>query len=252
MENSIARVMRTGSDDPGDPSSRRSSPRTTPRISTSAAGSSIGPERAVRGLEHDLGAAALEALQRGLAAAHERHHRLAVPRVVPALDHHEVAVADLLVDHRVAAHAEHEGLRRGAGRARAGTAMRSFSSIASIGRPRRRCRGAAARPRRASALLERLDRARAVPRLPQVALLDEVLDVLVHGRDRGEAEVRPRSPRGSASSRARATKSRTKSKISRCRRVRASVPAAADPVPATTVLRHQSGEILAKVNAPPA
>src|ERR1700730_9906792 len=63
--------------------------------------------RGVRRLEAHLAARiAIELLQRDVRAAEESDHHLAVFGRLAVLDHDEVAIANLLVDHRVAADTE--------------------------------------------------------------------------------------------------------------------------------------------------
>src|SRR3954468_2749209 len=108
-------------------------PRPTPRLApvTSAAGISVLPHhsdddaldlyligidedrlhRGVGRLQADLVAGvAVELLERDVRAADQRDHHLAVVGALAILDHDEVAVADLLVDHRIAADAEDVGV----------------------------------------------------------------------------------------------------------------------------------------------
>src|SRR4051812_25645089 len=66
-----------------------------------------GFHRAVGGLEADLAAFAVEALERGLAGVEEGNDLLAVAGVFAAFDDDEIAVAEVVFDHRFAAHAEH-------------------------------------------------------------------------------------------------------------------------------------------------
>src|SRR5207249_1234014 len=66
-------------------------------------------ELLVGGHEADAPALAIELLH-GRLAAHERDHGGAVLGVGTRLDHDQVAVEDALADHRVAAHAQREGL----------------------------------------------------------------------------------------------------------------------------------------------
>src|SRR5439155_666982 len=62
----------------------------------------------VRGLESDPPARlTIEPLDRGARAVHERHHRLAVVGLVALVDHDEVAVLDVFVDHRLTAYLQH-------------------------------------------------------------------------------------------------------------------------------------------------
>src|SRR3989441_12365073 len=62
----------------------------------------------VRGLEPDPPARlAIEPLDRGARAVHQRDHRLAVVGLVALVDHDEVAVLDGLVDHRLTAYLQH-------------------------------------------------------------------------------------------------------------------------------------------------
>src|SRR5882724_2086969 len=62
----------------------------------------------VRGLEPDPPAGlAIEPLDRGARALHQRDHRLAVVGLVALVDHDEVAVLDVLVDHRLTAYLQH-------------------------------------------------------------------------------------------------------------------------------------------------
>src|SRR3954471_4030233 len=66
-----------------------------------------GLHRGVGRLQADLVArVAVELLERDVGAADQRDHHLAVVGGLAILDHDEVAVADLLVDHRIAADAE--------------------------------------------------------------------------------------------------------------------------------------------------
>src|SRR2546429_6483814 len=59
----------------------------------------------VGGLEPDPPAGfPIEALDRGARAVHQRDHRLAVVGLVALVDHDEVAVLDVLVDHRLTAY----------------------------------------------------------------------------------------------------------------------------------------------------
>src|ERR1041384_648118 len=64
--------------------------------------------RAVRGLQADLSVVPIESLERRLAVLEKRHHRLPVVRRAAPLDDHVVSVADMVLDHRVAAHLERE------------------------------------------------------------------------------------------------------------------------------------------------
>src|SRR5207249_8082770 len=62
----------------------------------------------VRGLEPDPPARlTIEPLDRGARAMHQRDHRLAVVGLVALVDHDEVAVLDVLVDHRLTAYLQH-------------------------------------------------------------------------------------------------------------------------------------------------
>src|SRR5207244_6393936 len=62
----------------------------------------------VRGLEsHPPARLTIEPLDRGARAVHERHHRLAVVGLVALVNHDEVAVLDVLVDHRLTAYLQH-------------------------------------------------------------------------------------------------------------------------------------------------
>src|SRR5262249_13157798 len=62
-------------------------------------------------LQADLAAGvAIELLQRHVGPAHQRDHHLPVVGRLAVLHDDEVAVADLLVDHRVAADAQHVGV----------------------------------------------------------------------------------------------------------------------------------------------
>src|SRR2546426_1124310 len=69
-----------------------------------AQGSHLG----IRRLQPDPAAGlAVELLDGGARAVHEGDHRLSVVRLVALLDHDEIAVLDVLVDHRMAPDAEH-------------------------------------------------------------------------------------------------------------------------------------------------
>jgi hypothetical protein len=83
------------------PQYRRITPMTTPCTCTSA-GTTSGCHRRVGRLQPHLPVLAVELLQRDVGAAEQRDHHLAVVGRLPILDDDEVAVADLLVDHRVA------------------------------------------------------------------------------------------------------------------------------------------------------
>src|SRR5207245_3115449 len=71
----------------------------------------VHPQRAhggVRGLESDPAARlAVEPFHRGAGAVHERHHGLAIVGLVTFVHDDEIAVLDVLVDHRLAADLEH-------------------------------------------------------------------------------------------------------------------------------------------------
>jgi hypothetical protein len=67
-------------------------------------------EPRVRGLEHDLAAAPAVGLDRRLLAGDSRHHDVALVGRRLRADDDIVAVEDPGVDHRVAAHADHEEL----------------------------------------------------------------------------------------------------------------------------------------------
>src|SRR5690606_33974384 len=56
---------------------------------------------------HPAARLAVEPLHRRRVPVHQRHHHRPVFRVLPRVHHHVVAVPDLLVDHRVALHAQH-------------------------------------------------------------------------------------------------------------------------------------------------
>ena len=86
------------------------SPITTPCTSTSSAGNSIGDSARVRRHQPHLAAVLVEALQRALFAADQRDHRLAGARRLARLEHDDVAVDDVVVDHRVAGDAQREAL----------------------------------------------------------------------------------------------------------------------------------------------
>src|ERR1044072_7699432 len=58
----------------------------------------------VGGPEFNLGAEAVDSFERGAGALDARDDDLAVARLRPVLDQGDVAVADVLVDHRVARH----------------------------------------------------------------------------------------------------------------------------------------------------
>src|SRR5215467_14692129 len=63
--------------------------------------------RGVGRLQADLAAGiAVQLLQRDVGSPEKRDHHLAVVGRFSIFDHHEVAVANLLVDHRIAANAE--------------------------------------------------------------------------------------------------------------------------------------------------
>src|SRR5262245_32681304 len=75
---------------------------------------SLEDERVVRGiagLEADAGPVPVEALERGLGIVDERDDDLAFGGRRLAADDHEIAVPDVIVDHRVAADAEREDVR---------------------------------------------------------------------------------------------------------------------------------------------
>src|SRR5262245_26572739 len=64
--------------------------------------------RGIRRLKADLSAGiAIELLQRDIGAAQQSDDHLAVVRRLSILDDDEIAVANLLVDHRIAPHAQH-------------------------------------------------------------------------------------------------------------------------------------------------
>src|SRR5216684_3395046 len=52
----------------------------------------------------------VELFQRDVGSAHEGDDHFAVVGGLAILDHHKIAIADLLVDHRVAPHAQHVGV----------------------------------------------------------------------------------------------------------------------------------------------
>jgi hypothetical protein len=87
----------------------------------------------VGGLQAHALVLAIELLQRRVVAAEQRDDHLAVLSRLPILDDDEVAVADVFVDHRVAAHAQHVGLAPPT--RSSGTAIVSLPATASIGTP---------------------------------------------------------------------------------------------------------------------
>src|SRR6185312_4106285 len=68
--------------------------------------------RCIRRLQTNLWTFAIEALQRRLTAIDESDDDLTVARILRLLDHHVVAVNDVLVLHRVAANFEYEDFFR--------------------------------------------------------------------------------------------------------------------------------------------
>ena len=144
--------------------------------------------RRVRRLQAHLAVLAVELLQRHVVPAEQRDHHLAVVGRLAVFDDDEVAVADLLVDHGAAAHAQDIGfaaadhLFRHRDRFRAGhrldrRAGRDVAEQRQLDRP-------PAHPRR-----DELDRTAAVPRALDDALLLQVREVLVHGRQRRQVEA---------------------------------------------------------------
>ena len=146
--------------------------------------------RLVRRLETDATVAlAIVLLDRGRRAVHERDDHLAVVGALALVDDDEVAVADLLVDHRVAADAKHVVAAASADE-RLGNARRSRCSSASIGIPAatRSEQRKLDRPRRRLARQD-LDGATLIVAALDVALALEIGEVLVHRRQRVVAEI---------------------------------------------------------------
>ena len=163
-------------------------PTTTPWTCTCDGIEEDRLHRRVGGLQANAAVVAVELLQRDVRAADERDHHLAVVGRLAILDDDEVAVADLLVDHRVALDAQHVGFALADEVLGHGDGLARWRPLRWARRPRR-SRAAAARSRDARARREQLDRAAAVPGAADEALLLEVGQVLVHRGQRRQAEA---------------------------------------------------------------
>src|SRR4051812_43128334 len=70
-----------------------------------------GLHRGIGRLEaHVIAGLRIEALERRLHAFDQRDHRLAIARIRGFLDQDVVSIADMVLDHRIAAHFEREGV----------------------------------------------------------------------------------------------------------------------------------------------
>src|ERR1035437_5004500 len=130
---------------------------------------------------------AVELLERHVRPAKQRNHHLAVVGRLAILDHHVVAVADLLVDHRIAAHAQHVGV------ALADQIFGHRDRLVRRDRLNRQARGDVAEKRKldgapAGARRHHLDRPAAVPGPLDEAFFLQVGQMLVHRRERRKAE----------------------------------------------------------------
>jgi len=144
--------------------------------------------RRIGGLQPDAAVLPVKLLQRDVLAADQRDHHLAVIGRLPVFDDDEVAVADVLVDHRIAFDAEHvavapadEIFRHGDGLGRGdGLDRQAGGDVAEHGE----FDGALADARR-----HHLDRPAAVPGPADEAFLLEVGEVFVDGRERRQTET---------------------------------------------------------------
>src|SRR3954462_11140958 len=147
--------------------------------------------RRVRRLQADLAAnLAVELLQGDVRSAQQRDDHLAVVRGLAVFDDDEIAIPNLLVDHGVAAHAQHVGIaltdkifRDGKGLVRSdgfnGQPGRDVSQQWQLDRaPTRACR-------------DHFNRAAAIPRALDEALFLKIGEVFVHCRERRQAEAAP-------------------------------------------------------------
>ena len=132
---------------------------------------------------------AVELLDGGLGAVDQRDDHFAVLGGLPAMHHHEVAIADMLVDHRVALNPQ-----RVVGPAPREHIVGDGDRLLVHQRLDREARGHLAQKRdlgrrRRAAGRQNLDGAAFVVGPPDVALALEVGEVLVHRGERLEAEV---------------------------------------------------------------
>src|SRR5690606_4235376 len=131
----------------------------------------------------------VELLHRRGIPVHQRHHHLPVPRDLAGAHDDVVPIPDLLVDHRVSLHPQHVVLA-----AAADHVLRDRNGLLLLDRFDRHARGDRPVQReldraRPHADGNQLDRATLVVGLPDVSLPLQILQVLVHGGQRPEAEV---------------------------------------------------------------
>src|SRR3954468_2153832 len=147
--------------------------------------------RRVRRMQADLAAhLAVELLQGDVRSAQQRDDHLAVVHGLAVFDDDEIAIPNLLVDHGVAAHAQHVGIaltdkifRDGKGLVRSdgfnGQPGRDVSQQWQLDRaPTRACR-------------DHFNRAAAIPRALDEALFLKIGEVFVHCGERRQAEAAP-------------------------------------------------------------
>ena len=163
-------------------------PMTTPWICTWSGCDDDRLHRGVRRLQADVPLLAIELLQRDVGAVEQRDDHLAVVGGPAILDDDVVAVADLLVDHRVALDAQHVGV------ALADEILGHGDRLAADDRFDRRAGGDVPEQRQldrpaAEARRDQLDRPAPVPRALDEALFLQVGEVLVDGGERRQAEA---------------------------------------------------------------
>src|SRR2546430_9372758 len=144
----------------------------------------------IRRLESDPPSGlAIETLDGGARALHQRDHGLAVVGLVALVDHDEIAVLDVLVDHRLTPHLQHVAAAAAGyqlvGHGDGVAAAHGLDRLASRDEPvQRQLAGAGLTSRRHD-----FDAATLVVRAPDVALALEVREVLMDRSERAERET---------------------------------------------------------------
>ena len=167
---------------------RRITPMTTPWICTWSGWTDDRLHRRIGRLQADVALLAIELLQRDVGAVEQRDHHFAVVGRAAILDDDVVAVADLLVDHRVPFDAEDVGV------ALADQILGDRDGFAADDRLDRPAGGDVAEQRQfdgaaAEAGRDQFDRAAPVPGALDEALFLQVGEVLVDRGERREAET---------------------------------------------------------------
>src|SRR6266850_7797541 len=146
--------------------------------------------RRVGGLQADTAVLPVELLQRHVEPAEQRDHHFAVVRRLAVLDDDEIAVADLLVDHRIAPDAQHIRIALAGERFRNRDRLRSGNRLDWRTGGDKSQQGKFQRPS-SDARRDEFHRPASIPCAPDEPLLLKIREMLVHGRERRQVEASP-------------------------------------------------------------